>query len=369
MTRRIPRTGRRRRGASRPPRPRLGLALCGGGLLGVMYELGALRALDEALAPEASVSDFDMVVGTSAGAIVGMLLANGVRPEEAYRTIMEDEKDLLNFGWRDVFAPSAGELAREAGRMVRRSALALRAVVRGRVANPLDAMEEILPPGLLSLEPVRRYLLRLTRARNFRSRFRNLGTTLWVTAMDLDTGERVVFGPGAIENVAVADAVVASCAIPGVFAPVSIQGRELIDGGTGQVAHIDLLMHAGARTIVVVNPVVPIRNDKSRVCIPSVEGHCASLRDKGAPAILDQAFRILNYTHMEMGLARFQAAHPEVRVLRLEPDPAEVAAYAYNPMDYVHRKEVLEFGYRSTKAQLEDGRLRRALLRGLRGES
>lgn len=363
------RSSKAARSRRRFSRPRLGLALCGGGLLGVMYELGALWALDEALAPEASVSDFDMVVGTSAGAIVGMLLANGVRPEEAYTVIMEDRKDPLNFGWWDLFGPSPRELAGEATRMARKSALAIRALARGRIPNPLNALEEVLPPGLLSLEPVRRYLERISRLRGFRKRFRSLPTTFWVTAMDLDTGERVVFGPGAIENVPVVDAVAASCAIPGVFAPASVHGRELIDGGTGAVAHIDIPLHAGARTIVVVNPVVPIRNDKSRVCIPSVEGHCASLRDKGASAILDQAFRILNYAHLEMGLARFQSAHPEVRVIRLEPDPAEVAAYAYNPMDHTHRKEILEFGYRSTRAQLEGGRLRRALLGNLHGKS
>ncbi|MEM3087249.1 MAG: patatin-like phospholipase family protein [Halobacteria archaeon] len=346
--------------------PRVGLALCGGGLLGVMYELGALKALDEALEPEMSVSDIDMVVGTSAGAIVGMLLANGVKPAEASRVVMENRRDPLNFHWTDVFLPPPETVAAALAHEARKAALAAGALLRGRVVDPVEVVEEMLPSGLLSLEPVRRYLGRLSEHRGFPAHFRDLPMAFWVTALDLDTAERVLFGPGENQDVPVVDAVVASCAIPGVYAPVSLKGRELIDGGTGSAAHIDVLMHAGARTVVVVNPVVPIKNDRRRVCIPALDGTCASLRDRGVHTVIDQAFRIFNYNRLELGLARFRASHPEVKVVRLEPDPAEMAAYAYNPMDYTHRKTMLEFGYNSTKAQLEDGKIRRALLRELK---
>ncbi len=355
-------------GSSRPlparhRRSHLGLALCGGGLLGVMYEVGALKALDEALAPEMSVMDFDSVVGTSAGAIVGMLLANRVPPGAGYDILAEGRRDALNFHWRDIYGPSALDLLSLGVRGVRKVSVATSAVLHGRARDPIEIAEELFPRGLLTLEPVRRYLRRLASARKFKERFGQLPVNLWVTAMDLDTGERVLFGPGEIEDAPVLDAVVASCAIPGVFEPVALKGRYLIDGGTGSAAHSDVLFRAGARVIVVVNPVVPIRNDRSLVCIPSIEGRCASLRDRGIPMIIDQAFRIHNYTKMEMGLARFHAQHPRVKVFRLEPDPAEAAAYAYNPMDYTHRKEILEWGYRSTRARLEDGKVRHALLR------
>lgn len=355
--------GSRRSGSKRPHRAHLGLALCGGGLLGVMYEVGALKALDEALGPEMSVMDFDSIVGTSAGAIVGTLLANRVPPAKGFDILMEGRRDALNFHWSDIYGPSFLDLLSLGVRGVRKVSVAASAVVQGKARDPIEIAEELFPRGLLSLEPVRRYLRRLAEARKFKERFDELPVKLWVTAMDLDTGDRVLFGPGQIEDVPVLDTVVASCAIPGVFEPIPLKGQYLIDGGTGSAAHSDVLFHAGARVIVVVNPVVPIRNDRSRVCIPSIEGRCASLRDRGIPMIIDQAFRIHNYTKMEMGLARFHAQHPKVKVFRLEPDPAEAAAYAYNPMDYTHRKEVLEWGYRSTKAQLEDGKLRRALLR------
>ena len=68
------------RALSRPDLHKTALVLAGGGLTGAMYEIGALRAIDDILT-DRSVNDFDIYVGTSAGAIVGALLANGATPE------------------------------------------------------------------------------------------------------------------------------------------------------------------------------------------------------------------------------------------------------------------------------------------------
>src|SRR2546422_10045609 len=74
---------------------RRALCLCGGGVLGGMYEVGALKALDEVL-PGFRANDFDIYVGTSAGSVVAALLANGVRPADVYRAIDEGLPDPLN---------------------------------------------------------------------------------------------------------------------------------------------------------------------------------------------------------------------------------------------------------------------------------
>ena len=78
------------------------LVLCGGGITGAMYEFGALHALDHACGGKFSSTQYDVYVGTSGGAVVAALMANGVTPAEVGRAILHNSDDLLNFRQEDV---------------------------------------------------------------------------------------------------------------------------------------------------------------------------------------------------------------------------------------------------------------------------
>src|ERR671931_1721914 len=87
------------------PRPRIALALGGGGVIGGMFEVGALAALEERL--NGSGRGFDVFVGCSAGSVVASLLANGVLASELYRILDQDLNDPLNFRRSAVFSPDS----------------------------------------------------------------------------------------------------------------------------------------------------------------------------------------------------------------------------------------------------------------------
>src|SRR2546428_26801 len=87
------------------PRPRYALALAGGGVIGGMYEVGALAALEERL--NGSGRGFDVYVGCSAGSVVASLLAGGVRAREIYQILDEDPDHPIYFGRNAVFARDA----------------------------------------------------------------------------------------------------------------------------------------------------------------------------------------------------------------------------------------------------------------------
>src|SRR5512147_248436 len=95
----------------RNQRSKTALVLAGGGLSGAMYEIGALRAIDDLLT-DRSVNDFDIYVGTSAGAIVATFLANGISPEDMYRAIAGEHPSAPPLRREDVFSFNYGELAR-----------------------------------------------------------------------------------------------------------------------------------------------------------------------------------------------------------------------------------------------------------------
>ena len=92
-----------------PSKSKTALVLAGGGLTGAVYEIGALRAIDDLLL-DRTVNDFDIVVGTSAGALVGAMLVNGVTPTDMLQSLTGDNdlppltrNDLVHFNYADLW--------------------------------------------------------------------------------------------------------------------------------------------------------------------------------------------------------------------------------------------------------------------------
>ena len=328
------------------------LVLCGGGITGAMYEFGALQALDHAFGGRFSVTDFDIFVGTSAGAIVAALLANGIHPRDVGRSIVLNADDPLNFRQEDIARLDWRELRASLMRALKM----LPALFRYRrqhpkeftVAHLLYALEENMPPGMYSLEGYRAYVRALLTRPGCSDDFEMLGRELYIPAIHLDTGDQVLFGSAGWRRQPISDAIAASSALPLFFQPFSLGGLDFVDGGVGQVVNLDHPIERGSRFAVVLNPVIPIRNDKGLMRIPTFTGHCARLRDKGVTFIVDQAQRISYRQRFLLGLERVRARCPEARLLVIEPPLDDSALFMENILNYGSRVAMLEYGYRST---------------------
>src|SRR2546426_5139955 len=140
-------------GRWRSQRPRYALALAGGGVIGGMYEVGVIAAIEERLN---GARGFDIYVGCSAGSVVASLLANGVRASEIYRIIEQDLEHPLNFRRGAVYASNSFRFA--AGRVGRLLwAVGKNAMTGMREAGPgmAAAAVRVLPPGVFSPGPAR----------------------------------------------------------------------------------------------------------------------------------------------------------------------------------------------------------------------
>src|SRR2546426_5404188 len=93
-----------------PDRERRALVLAGGGIIGVLYEIGVLAALEEAFPPGPFNQHFDLFVGTSAGAVTAAFVANGAQPSEMFRALRDDLDSPFNFRPEDVFGAPAGSM-------------------------------------------------------------------------------------------------------------------------------------------------------------------------------------------------------------------------------------------------------------------
>ncbi|TML07206.1 MAG: hypothetical protein E6G41_05170, partial [Actinobacteria bacterium] len=199
------------------------LVLGGGGILGEGWMNGLLAGLEDASGVR--FADCRAFVGTSAGSIVAARLVAGRelrRPGTRPRAASPGNgsprggvlRDAVAVGWRATapLAPLALAASAPAGAAVR--SLALARVPAGRY--PLDDLHR--------------------RVGGWRARFDG---RLRVCTVDRANGRRVVFGAPGAPKASVADAVQASCAIPGVFKPVRIDGHQYVDGGAWSVTNLD----------------------------------------------------------------------------------------------------------------------------------
>ncbi len=318
------------------------LVLAGGGVVGGMYEVGALAALDEVL-PGFRCNDFDLYVGSSAGAVVAALMANQVRPRELYAILDEERDDPLNFHRHSVYHKgSFGIAARNFAQLV--WAIGKKAITKHQLEWPdiLARSGDDMPSGFFSLAPLEAYVREAFAAKGLANTFRNCPRPLLVPAVDLDRAERVVFGTGPFVDLPISQAIAASAAIPGFFEPYRLDGRDYVDGDVGHTGHVDLAVEQQASVVLLINPAVPLR-----VGAPEA----ADVRHRGMYAIMEQAGHITSVKLLELGLTGLKLRSPEVEVHLIQPDP--VPSPLRGPtMGFEASRAALRFGYTSVRQWL-----------------
>jgi NTE family protein len=350
-----PSPARRRAGRGRPEK--IALVLGGGGFTGGVYEIGALRALD-LLWVNRTINQFDVYVGTSAGAFIAALCANGVTPEEMMRVVTrQGPQPFRDINLGDLLRPNLGELARKGALLPLRAASLGRQLLGqlGQVSlmDVLSGLAEGLPSGLYNSVGIESYLRRVLLSDPDRTNdFRELECELYLTATDLDTCERVVFGSNEHQDVPISTAVRASGALPMVYAPVAVKGRELVDGGLVSTTNLDIAVEAGAKLVVVVNPLVPYINDfKDQV--RTLRGNRSKrVSDMGFSQIGYQAFKMLAYQRLHEMASRWEERYPGVDILLIEPEPTDELMFQTSMMNFASRVEIARHGFQSVTRHL-----------------
>lgn len=332
------------------------MCLCGGGVTGAMFEVGVLAAFDDLMGSPAA-NEFDIYVGSSAGASVGSFLAQGITADRAFQALRSPENAFFPLRREDVYGLDPGAWARSAWNVLKGVARVLedRSRQKGeRLIDDLASLGEFLPAGLFRIDRYETFLRTVYAREGLARTFADLHRELYVVAHDLDSTERVVLGDGSLRDVDVATAVAASSAIPIFFEPVRIGDVDYIDGGVGSVAHVDVAIDRGAERILVINPIVPVRNVRDKARLPSRHGCCARMRDKGLLYIAGQAWGIANRARLHAGIRSYLAEHPGVEVLLIEPSEEETVMFLSNPMSFHTRREILDYARNAARKALAD---------------
>ncbi|WP_407990049.1 patatin-like phospholipase family protein [Kitasatospora sp. CMC57] len=302
---------------------RRGLVLGGGGMLGAAWTIGALCAVEEVTGWRPGSAE--IVLGTSAGSILGALLASGVgvadlRDHHRGLEILTGPLAGLDFDYDTVLG---GALPPRPGPGIGSPGL-LRDVVRHPGDYPfLTMVSALVPTGRGSVAPIGSLVRGLAGD--------TMAPALRVAAVDHRTGRRVTFGDPGAPVAAVDEAVMASCAIPGWFAPVEVGGSRYVDGGCWSATNADLMADRGLDEVYVLAPMA-LR--------PSWPSPSDRRRSGGVLVHLISRYRRA-VTRQLMREAR-QLRAEGVRVQLLAPTPADLAAMGVNMMDPARRAETLE---------------------------
>ncbi|MGH8031008.1 MAG: patatin-like phospholipase family protein [Luteimonas sp.] len=329
--------------------PKIGLAIAGGGPIGGMYELGALRALDEAL-DGLDLTDLDSYVGISSGAFLAAGLANRMTTAQMCRIFVTGDSDDVNFRPQTFLRPAFAEYLRRAAGVPSRLLDWWRALLtgpRGAAWSELVAgVSALLPVGLFDNHEVERFLRDIFQRRGRSNDFRTLGCALFVVAVELDSGEAVVFGSDGWDDVAISRAVQASAALPGLYPPVNLRGRDFVDGALRRTMHASLLLERDIDLLIGVNPLVPFNSSARADAARTDSGR--GLARGGLPSVLSQTFRTLLQSRMQVGFEKYARQYPQVDQLVFEPNADDSELFHTNVFSFASRRRVCELAWRNT---------------------
>lgn len=307
---------------------RRALVLGAGGVLGAAWTIGALDAVQEHHGWDPR--EAEVLIGTSAGSVLVASLACGISVD----SLLHHQHGVRAAGDPDIaFDPDAdagGALPRLPRPFVGSPRGVLSSALHPFRTTPMTAIAALLPQGRGSIEPVGQLV----------DAFVDRGQwaphpCAWVVATDYDSGRRTVFGRDGAPAAGLREAVMASCSIPGWYAPVKVAKRRYVDGGVCSPTSLDLLARQGLDEVVVLSPMTSLDYDNP----------------VGVASKLERRFRRLVTKRLVGEIKRVAAGGTKVTFLG--PGAEDLAVIGANLMDPRRRQQVLDVSQRTSRRALQ----------------
>lgn len=331
---------------------KLGLALGGGGPLGGIYEIGALRALDEAL-DGLDFNDLHTYVGVNSGSFVAANLANQMTPAQMCRIFVRNEADVHPFHPAVFYKPAFSEYfqrTKAIPKILFNAWMNLLSHPNDQsVLESLTALAQAVPSGIFDNEGFHQYVARSYNAIGRTNDFKQLRKNLIVIAADLESGKTVRFGSDGLQHIQISKAIQCSMASPGLYRPVEVDDHFYVDGTLNKGMHTSVALDDGADIVFAINPVVPIDVSQA-VDAGSMSRH--ELSKSGMPNVLSQAYRTMVHSRLKSGLKNIKRDYPGKEVILFEPIRSDANLFFSSVFSFNARKMMCEQAYQLTRASL-----------------
>ncbi len=376
------------------------LVLAGGAVSGGAFKAGGLKALNDYLVNK-KVTDFDIYVGISAGGFLAVPLAGGIPPEEILKSLdgtserfqqlsplhlyypnwVEFVERPLKYLYKtftyfpglivdfvSAFPQVSSRLKQGITRFFKEPNYSnyeqmLRPLARALYTNRnLPGVISAMPSGAFDNKALEKYLRKNIKQNRMSNNFKVLkkmrGKDLYITAMELDTSDRVIFGWDERNDVNISEAVMASTAMPGFYKPARIKGVDYLDGGVRQTANIDLAMDKGADLIICYNPFRPFKNIVNLEYLRDGNRFVTNDRrisDSGVFGVFNQVFRTLYHSRLIYGLQRYRDdKNFKGDLILIEPKEDDFTFFDINPFAFWNRAKAAKLGFESVRESIEE---------------
>ncbi len=379
---------------------KLGLVLAGGAISGGAFKVGGLKALNDFLVNK-RVTEFDIYVGLSAGAFLAAPLAGGISPEEMLLSLDGKSSQFSQLSPFQLYAPNIDEFFKRPlkylyGHLTYVPGILydlfsafpnlkddfwrnLKALIKEpnyssyeQLMTPLlkvmyatrtvPQLGEILPSGFFDNTALEKFIGQNLRKNRMTNNFKVLkkmsGKSLYISAMDLDSSERVVFGPDEKNDLTISQAIQASTAIPGFYKPARIKGVDYIDGGVRKTANIDIAIDKGADLVICYNPFRPFNNEVLVEYLREENKYVTKskrISDWGLGMVFNQVFRTLFHSRL-MYVMQTYRDDPNFNkdVILIEPKENEKDFFKLNPVLFWNRAKAASQGFDSVSRSIDE---------------
>ncbi|MCD6499717.1 MAG: patatin-like phospholipase family protein [Deltaproteobacteria bacterium] len=314
---------------------KIALCLAGGGVEGLIFEMGVLQALDVALDGR-GVLDFDIYCGISAGAILAATLVNGVPPDEFSRAFQRDSTAVAPVDQSVIFDFDFKEYLSRLGHFV----YGLSRLKKGP-AGAMSLYLRSVPVGFFAGVGIEKHIRKELSRAGRTSDFRQLDKELYIGATDQDSWEHIVFGDKGWDDVPIHEAVRASMALSPFYSPKWIRGRWFVDGSFTRTSELDVAVSKGATLVIIADPLVPIRS--------TVSGY---VKAKGGVFSSIQGLKALVHTRFSEGMGRALEQYPAVDFFVFKPEQDDMRLMSGSPLKYHYRMEIERIAFQRTLERL-----------------
>lgn len=375
------------------------LVLAGGAITGGTFKVGGLKAMNDFLINK-KVTDFDLYLGLSAGSFLAAALAGGISPEEMLKSMDGSSKYFTQLAPLDLYWPNFKELWERPLKFAYQQLAYIPGIawdifsalpsLKGDVtkkfmlffnkptyanfealvqpiakiiypSRSLPSWMNLIPSGFFDNRALERFLRDNMRRNHLSNSFKILnktrGKSLYISAMNLDTGERVTFGHDEKNDLTISQAVQASSALPCFYKPARLKGVDYVDGGVHNTASLDIAIQKGADLIICYNPFRPLNNKVFLEYIREENKFVTRNRrisSNGMLMVLNQVFRTLLHTrlHHEVKSAS-ENKNFKGDIILIEPSEDDVTYFELNPLLFWNRASAARQGFESVRKSID----------------
>ncbi|MBC7658387.1 MAG: patatin-like phospholipase family protein [Chitinophagaceae bacterium] len=316
-------------------RDRVGIALSGGAIEGLLYQIGTILALKHAFRGR-TIYSCESISGVSSGSIVGSIVANDIQVEEVIKGLLDIKSQIPAFKISTIFDLAGFDIVKR----VFNTSLRMRKV---KLSQWLESTLESIPTGFFKGEKLEAYLHDLFAEHGQGDKFNELPNHLFIGATDHDTFDHVTLGKAPFDTMAISAAVRASCSLPPLFTPKAIGDRYYIDGQVTKSCNLESVVEDGACLVFVIDPMKPIRSNT------------AGISDtKGGYFSLLQMIKGLVSTRFETNFHAVAEQYPDVDFIVFQPDEECARMMAGSPMKPRLRPQMIEVAFQNTLRRLRE---------------